>query len=325
MGKSLTLVKADDEGKPASGVVALKRMISTDNVSAVVGVWHSSVALAQSKVADKEKVPIMLHYSWTDKLTAAHSNYIFRVGPYNTEIANLLMPFIAKNYKTMGLMYETTAFGAGFADAVKVAAAAAGIDVYDVGFSMDSTDLKPQLMQLKAKNPKPEVLLVVANYQGMYLIPKQAHEIELAPECEILTSWDYPAWSPEWWEVTGKTGVGAMYATFESEKIQLSKLGEEFKSSFIEKYDFAPPVYAYFLYDEVMMLAETMEKIQSSDPRKIAAALKDISFNGTTGKITFSRDDAPGPVWNQWLGHQIFVKKLTEFEQKGADSLTIYP
>ena len=74
LGKKVSLVIADDEGKPAVGVVALKRMIATNKVSAIIGLWHSSVALAQAKVATQMKVPVMIHYSWTDKLTEAHSD-----------------------------------------------------------------------------------------------------------------------------------------------------------------------------------------------------------------------------------------------------------
>jgi hypothetical protein len=74
-----------------------------------------------------------------------------------------------------------------------------------------------------------------------------------------------------------------------------------------------------------MILAETMERIQSSDPKDIAAALKDTKFEGTTGLITFERRDEPGPIWNQWMGHQLFINKLTAVEGKGYKREEIYP
>jgi ABC-type branched-subunit amino acid transport system substrate-binding protein len=100
-------------------------------------------------------------------------------------------------------------------------------------------------------------------------------------------------------------------------------LGEHFKKAFQAKYNFEPPIFAYFLYDEVMILADAMERAKSADPKKIAAALKDTKFDGTTGVITFERKE--GPVWNQWMGHQLFIKKLTAFKQAGSDAEVVYP
>lgn len=322
LGKKVAIVKADDEGKPAVGVTAVKRVITQHKVSAVVGVWHSSVAVAQAKQIVKFGVPMLLHYSWTDDLTKGHSDYIFRVGPFNSEIANLLIPFLQKNYKTLAVMFETTAFGTGFAEALEKEAKALGMNVYSIGFPAEATDLKPQLLELKAKSPAPDVLVIASVYQAMYLIPKQAFEIGLAPGCDILCSWDWPTY-PDFWEAMGEKGVGVMYATFESKKLKLSALGEHFKKAFQAKYNYEPPIFAYFLYDEIMLLADAMERAGSADPKKVAAALKDTRFAGTTGTITFERQK--GPIWNQWMGHQLFVKKLTAFKQAGSDAEVVYP
>jgi len=324
LGSKVVLVKADDEGKPAVGVTAVQRVIGNDKVSAIVGAWHGSVALAQAKIADKMAVPMFFHYSWPDDLTTMHSNYVFRVSPYNSQIANLLIPFvIQKGFKNIAVLHETTAYGTGFADAFVKAAKEKGINMVQKGFPAESQDLKPQLLELKAMKTKPDLLVVSSVYQAMYLIPKQAYEVGLAPDTKILAGWDYPGWSPEWWEVMGEKGVGVMYPTFYSSKLKLMSLGEQFKKAFTEKYKFEPPIYAYFLYDEVMIIADGMTRAKSSDPKKLAEALKSTRFNGTTGAITFERKD--GPVWNQWTGHQLFVLQLNAFKQAGKDAAIIYP
>jgi branched-chain amino acid transport system substrate-binding protein len=324
LGKKVEVVVADDEGKPAAGVIAIKRMIASENVSAVVGLWHSSVAVAQAKVANQMQVPIMLHYSWTDDLTAGHSDYIYRVGPFNAEIAQLALPYMKNNFKTMAILYETNAFGTGFAKYLEKIAKDSGISVYSIGYPQEATDLKPQLLQLKAKSPKPELLVIAAVYEATNLIPKQAYEIGLAPEMQILCSWDWPTY-PAFQEILGEKGVGVAYATFESDKLQLSPLGKNFKKAYKAKYNMDPPVFALFLYDEVMILAETMERIKSSDPKEVAAGLKDTKFEGTTGLITFERREGPGPIWNQWMGHQLFINKLTAVEGSGYKREEIYP
>ncbi|MBW1713063.1 MAG: ABC transporter substrate-binding protein [Deltaproteobacteria bacterium] len=321
LGKKLELVKVDDEGKPAAGVTAMQRLVGA-GVSAVVGVWHSSVVMAQAKVVNEAKVPMILHYSWADKLTADHSPYIYRISPFNSEIAQLLVPYLKKNFKTVALMYETTDFGIGFADAVKKYAEPEGIKLYLTGVPAEATDLKPQLLEFKAKDPYPELLILAVNYQPTNLAPKQAAEIGLYPKCGVLCAWDWPCY-PDFWEVVGKAGVGVTFATFESKKLKLSPLGEHFKAEFVKRYNFQPPVFLFFMWDGMTMIAETIKRINSAEPDKIAEALIDTKILGTTGEVKFERKG--GPVWNQWMGHQLFVKKLTEFKQSGDDAEVVYP
>jgi ABC-type branched-subunit amino acid transport system substrate-binding protein len=72
-----------------------------------------------------------------------------------------------------------------------------------------------------------------------------------------------------------------------------------------------------------MIIADAMTRAKSSDPKKLAEALKTTRFNGTTGVVTFERKD--GPVWNQWMGHQLFVLQLTALKQPGKEAAVIYP
>ncbi len=326
LGKKVVLHKADDEGKPAVGVTAVKRLITDKKVSAIVGPWHSSVTLAEAKVCDSYGVPFILHYSWSDKLTEGHSKYVFRIGPYNTEVATKMQPFfLEQGYKTIAIIYETTSTGITMADSLATQAEANGIKVYKVAYPAEAIDLTPQLLELKAKKPYPEMLFVKAVYQAMYLIPKQAVEIGLSPKTELLISWDYPGWSPKWWEILGEKGVGPMYSTFMSDRLKLSPSGEHFKNAFSKKFGMEAPIYAYYLYDAVMMVADAMERAKSSDPKKIAETLKTAKFDGTTGVISFESREGPGPIWNQWLGHQVFIKKLTAFKQKGKDAPVVWP
>jgi branched-chain amino acid transport system substrate-binding protein len=325
LGREFEAVVADDEGDTSTGVSVVTKLITEDKVVALVGPWHSSVALAQSKIADEYKVPIFLHYSWTDEITTMHSDYVFRVSPYNSEIAQLVVPFIKEQgYKHIGFMAEDSAYGTGFADGLTESAGAEGVEVTTRVFPAESMDLSPQLLEFKSLTPPIDLLVIAAVYQPMYLIPKQAREVGLT--CDIMAGWDYPGWSPEYWETTGDAGVGVFYPTFYSSQLTLSPLGTHFKEAYTAAYDHEPPIYAYYLYDEVMMIAEAIEQASSTDPEKIAEVLRAMEFDGTTGKIKFERRDTPGdPVWNQWLGHQIFIMRPTEVGQMQDQAEIFWP
>ena len=120
LGRKVVLVKADDEGKPAVGATAVQRVIANDKVSAIVGAWHGSVAVAQAKIAYKMGVPIFFHYSWPDDLTAmTFSQLCIPDQSLPLQIAGLLVPFLVqKGFKNVAVMHETTAYGTGFAEAL---------------------------------------------------------------------------------------------------------------------------------------------------------------------------------------------------------------
>ena len=325
LGRQFQEVIVDDMGDTATGVSAVTKLISEDKVSAIVGAWHGSVALAQSQVAAEQKVPILLHYSWPDDITAMHSDFVFRVSPYNSQIAALLIPFMKEQgYKNVAVMAEDSAYGTGFADGLTKVAAAEGIEVTTRVFPAESMDLSPQLLELKSLTPPVDLLVVAAVYQPMYLIPKQAREVGL--ECDIMAGWDYPGWSPDFWATAGEAGVGVFFPTFYSTALNLTPLGTKFKEAYNAAYGHEPPIYAYYLYDEVLMVAEAITKGGSADPGKVAENLKTLEFEGTTGMIKFESRDTPGdPVWNQWLGQQVFIMRPTAVGQMQEDDEIVWP
>lgn len=322
-GRQVELVIGDDAGNTAKGVSLIQKFATEDKVSAILGAWHGSVAQAQSVAATKYKVPFLLHYSWPDEITSAHSDFVFRVSPYNSEIASLLVPFIQeKGYKNIAVVAEDSSYGTGFSDALKAEGKNNGFDVTVRIVSSTTLDPSPQLLELKNMNPQPDLLVVASVYQPMYTIPKQARAVGL--KCQILAGWDYPSWDAEFWPNVGSAGVGIMYPSFYSESMTLSDLGKDFKEAYKSEYNEDPPIYAYFLYDEFQMVMKAVKDTGSSAPEDISKALKTMEFAGTTGTIQFTSKDEAGPVWNQWLGHQLFIMQLNKEGDMGSQAKLIY-
>jgi branched-chain amino acid transport system substrate-binding protein len=326
LGRPLELVLGDCEGTPAVGAAAVERIITQDKVSAIVGVWHSSVAVAQSLVADQYKVPMFVHYSFTDEVTEAHSDYVFRLGPFNSRIAEQMVQFMKeRDYEHVALIVEDSAWGIGFGSALSKGLSEINMKATERIYPAESVDLTPILLEYKAMTPVPDCLLVCAAYQAAYILPTQATELGLLPDADLINGYDIPGWSPEWWPNTGEAGLNVMYPGFYSKDyLTLSPSGEKFQKAFMDEHGYYPPVYAFFLFDAMMLIKQAIEDTDSDDPVKIAEALIDIEFEGTTGTITFDRIPDPGPVWNCWTGQQMFMKQLTEIGQTDADAETVY-
>lgn len=108
-GRTVTLAVADDGGAPDSGASAATRVITQQHAVALLGMWNSSVVIAQMNVAKRYNVPMGVFYSWADTITASNLPQVYRIGPYNSLIAADMVPYILnKGYKKVAMVAEDT-------------------------------------------------------------------------------------------------------------------------------------------------------------------------------------------------------------------------
>src|SRR4029453_2507038 len=78
-GRKIELVIEDDSGTPEKGVAGLRKLATQDQVSAVMGQFHSSVALAAQDLAEQFKIPFFITAASARGITEKHLNYTFRM------------------------------------------------------------------------------------------------------------------------------------------------------------------------------------------------------------------------------------------------------
>lgn len=79
-GRPLELLFEDTSGVPAAGVEALERLRS-GGACALVGEFHSVVADAVAKRADRAHFPFLCSSATLDAITSRRSPYVFRLAP----------------------------------------------------------------------------------------------------------------------------------------------------------------------------------------------------------------------------------------------------
>ncbi len=78
LGKKITWVTRDDKFKPDIGLTMAKELILSENVDLLVGTINSATALAVSDLCRKEKVPFLVTFSKSDKITGEKGHrYVF--------------------------------------------------------------------------------------------------------------------------------------------------------------------------------------------------------------------------------------------------------
>src|SRR5512139_4314470 len=87
LGRKITYVTRDDKFKPDIGLTMAKELILKENVDLLVGTINSATALAVSDLCKKEKIPFIVTFSKSDKITGEHGHrYVFGMNE-NTEMA----------------------------------------------------------------------------------------------------------------------------------------------------------------------------------------------------------------------------------------------
>ncbi len=78
-GRSLDIIRADDELTPSVGVQRFNKLVQLDKVDLVTGVVSSGVAIALSELAERAKMPMVFANAFADEITGKFcSPYIAR-------------------------------------------------------------------------------------------------------------------------------------------------------------------------------------------------------------------------------------------------------
>jgi branched-chain amino acid transport system substrate-binding protein len=307
-GRQVKLAVFDDQGKVEVGASAMERAITEANASAILGIWSSSVALAQMEVAKGYNVPLMAFYSWSDDITAKNYPQVFRIGPYNSQIAAQMVPFVKdRGYKKVVVLAEDTAYGLGFAKAFEEAVKAAPeVAVEVVQFQAQTQDLTAVMSKVAAS--KPDAVIVQTVFSATNLSIKQGREVGL--KADIITGWDWPL-LPDFWSTVGEAGVGVVYPTFSDPSLNITATGKTFGDAYKAAYGHEPAIFQYYLWDNFNAVKAAIEKSGSSEPAKLVETLPGVTFEGTIGPVFF-RNEAGTVNFHQWDKFAMFFKKLNK-------------
>jgi branched-chain amino acid transport system substrate-binding protein len=320
-GRKVKLAVYDDQGKVEVGVSAMERAITEANASAILGVWSSSVAIAQMEVAKGYNVPMLAFYSWSDDVTAKNYPQVFRIGPYNSQIAAQMVPFVKeRGYKKVVVLAEDTAYGLGFAEAFEKAAAQAlpELSLEIVQFQAQTQDLTAHMSKIAASQP--DAVIVQTVFAATNLSIKQGREVGL--KADIVTGWDWPL-LPDFWPTVGEAGVGVIYPTFSDPTMTVTPVGKAFIDGYKAAYGTEPAIFQYYLWDNFNAVKAAIEAAKSSEPAKLVEALPDVKFDGTIGPVFFRNE--PGTVnFHQWDRFAMFFKRLNNVGDGEAQAELIY-
>jgi branched-chain amino acid transport system substrate-binding protein len=322
LGRKVVLSIHDSSGKNEAGVAAYRRLVTEQKAVAVFGFVHSGVNLAVNEVAKELGVPTMGTQTGAGDITGKHYDVAFRTHAVDPPRVATWLGWIKKQgYKRVSVVAETTDYGIGLMRETEAQnkAKGLGLEIQTITFDRTTTDLMPQLLQVKAF--KPDVVVNIGVGQPLELMVEQATTLGILPGAKMVTSYDAPA-RPQFWDLHGDKGVGIHFIGFYTPKSKLSPLGEWFVKKYQEKYN-EPPVYgALNGFGNVVVYAQAIEMAKTTEPKALIKALEEGNFKGWSAvDVTFPR--AEGVLWHNW-SPPLVVVRYTAKGQKAADADVVY-
>ena len=285
LGKQVELNLLDEKGDSTEAVNAYNKLVDWGMV-ALVGDITSKPTVAVSEVAAQDGIPMITPTGTQLNITEAGSN-VFRVcftDPYQGEV---LAKFTKDKLgaKTEAVMSNNSSdYSDGVANAFIKEAENQGIQVVaKEGYSDGDKDFRAQLTKIAQQNP--DVLFIPDYYEQDGLIAIQAREVGLKSVIVGSDGWDgvVKTVDPSSYAAIENVYFANHYSTKDSnEKIQ------NFIKNYKEKYNDEPSAFSALSYDTAYLL-----KAATTDKEAVTKAIKEIQFEGITGKLTFDEKNNP--------------------------------
>jgi branched-chain amino acid transport system substrate-binding protein len=310
-GAKINLIVADATSTPTTAGTVAQRLISQNDVTAILGAFASSLTIAISEVTERRDIAL-LTMSFADQITGRGYKNIFQVVAKASAIGKAQFDYTAAIAQASGtkidkiaIMYEDTAYGTAQAGGLRAGAKAANIEiVMDDAYPLGITDTTPLINKLRASGAQAVFPVSYLNDSLLLIRTMRQQRITM------------PA-----------IGGAAGYVIPDFEK-GLGEFAENVLSIAPANYDLAPDLterfrkrYGYFMVHEALehavaldVLVQAIEKAKSAKAEDVASALRGAKFTGGWTKAMTGRAvefDQTGlnilsiPVMVQWRNKEL--------------------
>lgn len=284
-GKPVEVITYDDQSKPEEASTMVTKLITQDNVSAVLGEVASKLSIVAADVAMRNKTPMISPSSTNPKVTEK-GEYIFRICFIDPFQGQVMAKFAKENMKAKTaaiLRDQEQDYSVGLADFFKKAfEEGGGKIVLDTSYVSKDTDFKAQLTEIKSK--KPDVVFVPGYYNQVALILKQARGMGIKQPVLGGDGWE----SPDLVKVAGKEALEGTYFSNHYAPDTKEKNAQGFIEAYKKEYGGeVPDAMAALGYDAFNVTIDAMKRANSASREEIKKALTDTKgFKGVTGEIS---------------------------------------
>ena len=304
-GRKLEMVMSDTESNPTKAVIALKKVLESEDVVAIIGPTLTGPGMAMRGFIEKEQIPAFMHSGGDVILNAplkkgdpsSTPKWTFK-SPYRAADAmGKICEYMSKHgIKKIGFLYSNEGFGKDGLRNVLVQAPKYGIEVgAQEAFKPKDVDMTAQLTRINAKGVDGIIAWTVGPAMG--IIPKNVKQLGIkAPLFEC-----HGAGDPIFWKVAGEAGEGVMMPSTKivvgdqlpDNDIQKQKILDYVKA-YKAKFNREPGTMVAYGADAAFIVIEAIKKV-GPDRAKIRTAIENTKgYVGISGIYNISPEDHNG-------------------------------
>jgi len=321
-GQKLQIIVADSKGTAEGSVNAATKLVSVDNVAAIVGALTSNSTIAAAHGVTIPNGVLLISPASTAPLitTLEDNDLVFRTVPSDSYQGWMLGKLVyGQGFRAVALTYVNTDYGSGLADTFRASFENLGGTItYAQAHEPNKASYLPELTELASGNPEALVLIAYAASSGITII-KESLEHGFFKKFigtdslrdELLMK-----------EIGAKDLQGMLFTS--PVPAQRTSALEKFEKNYTAAYKTTKDkLFIANTYDAVMLTALAIEQAGSTDRTKVRDALRNvccapgevvepgewakakadiaagrkINYEGASGSLEFDENgDVPGVV-----------------------------
>jgi branched-chain amino acid transport system substrate-binding protein len=302
-GRKLKLIVYDTEGDATKANLAVKKLITKDKVSAIIGPSLSGTSLAVLPLAEKHKIPLIscaasYKIVHNDK-TGKPYKWVFKTPQTDTMAVEAIYSHLFKRGITkIAIVSVTSGFGAsGRGELIRLAPTYGMKIVADEKYGPKDTDMTAQLTKIKGKRPKaiinwsvgPTQVTVLRNYRdlGMDKTPfYQSHGFGSRKNIELAAGAAEGVYTP-----LGACNIAELLTPYDTQHNVTNQYMKDYKA----KYNEPLSSFGGHAWDALQMVVQALSSV-GKKKEKIRDYLESNikGFVGQHGVFTYSPDDHNG-------------------------------
>jgi len=275
-GVNVQLIYEDDQCDGKKSVITVSKLISVDNVAAIIGPLCSTALLPAAPIAESGKTILFSGSATNAKITTA-GDYIFRNIPSDSLQGKFAAEFAYNNLnaRKAAIEYANEEYSVGLKDEFsKRFTELGGQIVLTQAHDRGATDLRTQITKIKGANPELVYLAAFPADIGNFM--KQTKELGM--NAKTLSS--ETADDPQVIQIAQEAVNGLMFTR------PKELTSQQYKDAYNAKYNSEPLLFSEFYYDIAYLLADAA-KTCGSDSTCIKNELYKVKdYQGASGVIT---------------------------------------
>ena len=297
LGRPIELIVEDTEGNETKTVNIVKKLITKDNVVAIIGPSRSGTTMAVIPIVEQYKVPL-ISCAAAEAIAVPVKKYVFKTPQKDSDAAiRILEHMQKKGIKKIAVMSETTGFGDQGRLQLKKYAPQYGVEVVaDETYGPNDTDMTAQLTKIKALPVQAVVNWSIVPAQS--IVPKNMRQLGM----KIPLYQSHGFGNIKYAKACGEAGEGIIFPagrllaveTLPADHPQ-KKVLMSYKEAYEDRFKDSASTFGGHAYDALYIVVNAIKKAGVVDKDKIRDEIeKTKGFIGTGGIFNYSPEDHTG-------------------------------